>query len=334
MQEEKTQNAWYPYYFIHTTTTTTSLVNRSEFDSWISVLKGRKTFNMIKHQRNTTHISSKTKALTCYAMFDARRYLPLSRPQPPWSAGIAERFHELWPVLQFPLPRLQHLLPRLLFLLLCYCSIFARIQTLLPLVLLLLLPSKFPSSSPRLTFFCPTTFGLSLGLENQDETKATKLCHFQRNRLEELAAPSSALFVKLYPELPWFKIIRNHSTPETNFASMQITKSKNNTQTNKTKNEITDDPDPNLSLDFFQPQRKNRSNREKQETDLLSSLVVVVEVLLLSFSSVLSSSTFWSLAKQLATKFTNHQYFTTRANKKVVWFAVFGRLWKMLSTDY
>jgi hypothetical protein len=156
---------------------------------------------MIKHQRNTTHISSKTKALTCYAMFDARRYLPLSRLQPPWSAGIAERFHELWPVLQFPLPRLQHLLPRLLSLLLCYCSIFARIQTLLPL-LLLLLPSKFPSSSPRLTFFCPTTFGLSLGLENQDETKAMKLCHFQRNRLEELATPSSALFVKLCPELP------------------------------------------------------------------------------------------------------------------------------------
>ncbi len=202
-------------------------------------------------------------------MFDAGRYLPLSRLQPPWSAGIAERFHELWPVLQFPLPRLQHLLPRLLILLLCYCSIFARIQTLLPL----LLPSKFPSSSPRLTFFCPTTFGLSLGLENQDETKATKLCHFQRNRLEELAAPSSALFVKLCPELPWFKIIRNHSTPETNIASMQVTKKQKqhtNKQTNKTKDEITGDPDPNLSLDFFQPQR-NGSNREKQETDLLSS---------------------------------------------------------------
>jgi hypothetical protein len=75
---------------------------------------------------------------------------------------------------------------------------------LLPL-LLLLLPWKFPSSSPRLTFFCPTTFGLSLDLENQDETKATKLCHFQRNRLEELAAPSSALFVKLCPELPWIQ---------------------------------------------------------------------------------------------------------------------------------
>jgi hypothetical protein len=104
---------------------------------------------------------------------------------------------------------------------------------LLPLLLLLLLPSKFPSSSPRLTFFCPTTFGLSLGLENQDETKATKLCHFQRNRLEELAAPSSAPFVKLCPELPWFKIIGNHSTPETNFTSMQRNKSKNNTQTNK-----------------------------------------------------------------------------------------------------
>lgn len=39
MQEEKTQNAWYPYYFIHTTTTTTtSLVTDQslipEFRSW------------------------------------------------------------------------------------------------------------------------------------------------------------------------------------------------------------------------------------------------------------------------------------------------------------
>jgi hypothetical protein len=128
----------------------------------------------------------------------------------------------------------------------------------------LLLPSKFPSSSPRLTFFCPTTFGLSLGLENQDETKATKLCHFQRNRLEELAAPSSALFVKLCPELPWFKIIRKSLHTGNKFCEHANNKSKNNTQTNKTNNEITGDPDPNLSLDFFQPQRKKR--KQQRET--------------------------------------------------------------------
>jgi hypothetical protein len=54
-------------------------------------------------------------------------------------------------------------------------------------------------------------------------------------------------------------------------AKKQKQKQHTNKQTNKTKNEITDDPDPNLSLDFFQPQRKHGSNREKQETDLLSS---------------------------------------------------------------
>jgi len=51
------------------------------------------------------------------------------------------------------------------------------------------------------------------------------------------------------------------------------------------------------------------NRRETEATDRNKKQIsLVVEVLLLSFSAVLSSSsTFWSLAKQLATKFTNHQ---------------------------
>jgi hypothetical protein len=110
-------------------------------------------------------------------------------------------------------------------------------------------------------------------------------------------------------------------------------KSKNNTQTNKTKNEISGDPDPNLSLDFFQPQRKNGSNnREKQETDLLSSR---------SSSSSSSSITllfhrsfffyFLVSCKTTCHKIHKSSNFHNKSKQKGGWICFFGRLWKVLN---
>ncbi len=79
----------------------------------------------------------------------------------------------------------------------------------------------------------------------------------------------------------------------------------------------------NLSLDVFQPQR-NGSNREKQETDLLSSRSII---------TLLSRGSFFFFFYVLVSCKTTCHKIHKSSNKQVAWFAFFGGFGKC-STDY